>query len=184
MELHGVHPSGRVLHRGDRDLIGACHHPEPFGLARDGVPVAHPHGVARREVLQQLRAAVDRQRGAAVLTLTRGGDLAAERPRHQLMAVADAQHRHPQREQPRVDLRRARLVHRRRTTAEDDPGRTPGPELVRAQVVRNDLGVDVRFPHTPRDQLRVLRAQIDDEDRARAVGTRGQWPIPTRCWVW
>jgi hypothetical protein len=40
------------------------------------------------------------------------------------------------------------------------------------------------FPYAPRDQLRVLRPEIDDQDGARCVGPGGQWPIPTRCWVW
>ena len=32
-------------------------------------------------------------------------------------------------------------------------------------IVRgHDLGVDVRFAHTAGDQLRVLRAEVDDED--------------------
>jgi hypothetical protein len=36
--------------------------------------------------------------------------------------------------------------------------------------VRDDLGVDVRLADTPRDQLRVLRPQVDDEERPRLLG--------------
>ncbi len=35
------------------------------------------------------------------------------------------------------------------------------------RVVRDDLGVDVRLADPPRDQLGVLCAKVDDEDRAR-----------------
>ena len=43
--------------------------------------------------------------------------------------------------------------------------------------VRDDLAVDARFAHAARDQLRVLGAEVDDEDGAlrmpsRSVGQR------------
>ena len=34
---------------------------------------------------------------------------------------------------------------------------------------RHDLGVDVRLADAPRDQLRVLRAEVDDEDQIVVV---------------
>ena len=127
------------------------------------------------QVLQQHAAAppVEGQRRGSVLALTGRGDLAAERPGHQLMAVADAEHRHPEVEQPRIDLRRALGVDRRRSPAEDQPGGPASAHLVGRHVVRHDLGVDVRLAHAAGDQLRVLRAEVDDEDRARGVGADG-----------
>ena len=52
--------------------------------------------------------------------------------------------------------------------------------------MRDDLGVDVALPNPPRDQLRVLRAQVHDQDGVHVVVLRvvSQWPIPTRCCVW
>ena len=38
---------------------------------------------------------------------------------------------------------------------------------------RHDLGVDVRLAHAPRDQLRVLRAEVDDENEVECVASRG-----------
>ena len=51
---------------------------------------------------------------------------------------------------------------------------------------RDDLGVDVALADPPRDQLRVLRPQIDDQDGARLIVRPRvpQWPIPTRCACW
>ena len=40
-----------------------------------------------------------------------------------------------------------------------------------------DLGVDARLAHAPRDELRELRAVIDDQDAARAVR---YVPVPVR----
>ena len=65
------------------------------------------------EVLQQ-HACPGRsimQLRAAVLALPGGGDLAPERLRHQLVPVADAQHRHAEVEQRRVHPRAVGLVH-------------------------------------------------------------------------
>jgi hypothetical protein len=60
--------------------------------------------------------------------------------------------------------------------------------------VGDDLAVDVRFPDPPRDQLRVLRAEVDDEDGVErllrdgddvgAVGVLGglrpgNWELPS-----
>ena len=85
-------------------------HAEPLRGARHGVAVAHPHGVGRGQVVEQHAGPVDIERGRAVLALPVAADLAAERLRHELVAVADAEHRHAELEQPRVDLRRALLV--------------------------------------------------------------------------
>ena len=35
---------------------------------------------------------------------------------------------------------------------------------------RMDLAVDVRLAHAARDELRVLRAEIEDQDRGNAKG--------------
>jgi len=52
--------------------------------------------------------------------------------------------------------------------------------------VRDDLGVDVALADPSRDQLRVLRPQVDDQDGALVIvrSLVAQWPIPTRCCVW
>ena len=55
---------------------------------------------------------------------------------------------------------------------QDDRGRAPGEHLLDAPGVRDDLGVDVRLAHPARDELGVLRAEVDDEDGAGA-GSRG-----------
>ena len=167
VELDRVEASFGILHRGDRDLVGAGGHAEPLGRPRDGVAVAHPHGVLGGEVLQQPSAAGvgDAEASTAVLALAGGRHLAAERPSHQLMPVADAQHGDAQLEQPGVDLRAVGLVHAGRTARQDDARGLPRSEVVGRGVVRDDLGVDVRLADPPGDQLRVLRPEVDDQDR-------------------
>ena len=69
---------------------------------------------------------------------------------------------------------RCRAPRRRRPTrpaGQDDRLRTR-EHLRDGHRVGHDLGVDPRLPHPPRDQLRVLRPEVDDEDEVmvRQVG--------------
>ena len=61
---------------------------------------------------------------------------------------------------------RALDVDRRRAAAEDRrPAGLRGRDLGRGDRVGHDLAVDVRLAHPPGDQLGVLGAEVDDEDR-------------------
>ena len=57
-------------------------------------------------------------------------------------------------------------VDARGPAGEDDPGRLELFELLGAGLKREDLGVDLAFAHTTRDDLRILRSEIEDGDRA------------------
>ncbi len=48
-----------------------------------------------------------------------------------------------------------------------------------ADVVRMDLAIDLGLAHPPRDQLRVLRPEIQDEDALvqRGAIRRGSWEL-------
>ncbi len=104
------------------------------------------------------------QFGAAVLALPGLGDLAAEITRNQLRAVTDTEERHARVVHRSVDVGRAGHVHRGRTTRQDDRPRLACQHLRDRHRARNDLAVDVQLAHTTRDQLRVLRPEVDDED--------------------
>jgi len=43
--------------------------------------------------------------------------------------------------------------------------RVPRADLVSGDTVADELGVNAAFAHAPRDQLRVLPAEIENEDR-------------------
>src|SRR5207245_638154 len=92
-------------------------------------------------------------------------DPAAELEREQLRSVADAERGDPLLEDRRIHPRCTLGVHRRRTTREDERSRVAAPDLLGARAVRDELRVDARLAHAPRDQLRVLAAEVDDEDR-------------------
>ena len=89
-------------------------------------------------------------------------DAPAEHVAHVLHPVADPEHGNVQLEDARVAGRRVLLVDARRTAGEDDPLRPLEPLGV--DRVRHDLAVAVVLAHPPRDQLRVLRAEVEDID--------------------
>ena len=94
---------------------------------------------------------------------------------HRLEAVADAEGRDAGLEQRRVDLRGARRVDARRPAGQHDRRRLAGQHLLDRHVGRDDLGVDAGLADPPGDQLRVLGAEVDDED-GREVHQRS---VPT-----
>ena len=93
-----------------------------------------------------------------------GLDRAAQLRRHRLHAVADAEHRHALRPDGGRRARRVAVGHAVRPAREHDALRREAPHEVVADVVRMDLAVDVRLAQAARDELRVLRAEIEDQD--------------------
>ena len=61
---------------------------------------------------------------------------------------------------------------------EDDRLRLAGEQLIHRGGIRDDFGVDVAFAHPARDQLRVLGAEVDDQNRVgvRYVRVNGMLP--------
>ncbi len=80
-----------------------------------------------------------------------------------------------------IDLRRAFFVNARRTAGENDPLRRQLFDFLRRDIVPNDLGIDLALAHPPGDDLRVLRAEIENENsrmRRRLHGMGGVGGLP------
>src|SRR5690606_3057429 len=134
----------------------------------DAIAVAHPDverraGLERRE---EALAALDRDGRGAVLALARGLDLAAEEVTDELHAVADPEHGDAEREDAGVDVGRPVFEDARGPAGEHDGVRLERADAVEADRARLDLAVDVLLADAPRDELRVLRAEVEDEDEA------------------
>src|SRR2546430_5807601 len=106
-----------------------------------------------------------REKCRTVLARRARVDLAAEVMSDELHAVADAEHWDAGAERLRVDLWRAGLVNARRPAREDEPGRLPALQLVPRRRARDELAVHARLAHATRDELAVLRTEIQHEDR-------------------
>ena len=92
-------------------------------------------------------------------------DLAAELERHELLAVTDAEHGNAEREEPGVALRRAVAVDALRAAAHHDRARRDRLDGLERNRAGLDLAVHVALADAARDELRVLRAVVEDENR-------------------
>ena len=174
VELDGIEPAARVLERRDRRRGGRGGDAGAGRRLRDGVAVAHPDDLVRREVVEERRLA-ERRLGLAVLGDVVRLDVAAEVARHHLHPVTDPERRDPELEHVRVHLRRALGIDRGRPAGEDQRERIPGAHLGRRDAMADDLRVDARLAHPARDQLAVLAAEVEHEHRA-LLGRRRRRP--------
>ena len=183
--LQAVEATLARLEGRDGGLGGGGRDGEALGRALDGVTVAHPHDLVVGGAAEQ--AGVTGHGGLGVPVLAGAGttDCAAEGVGHGLEAVADTQDGHASLKNRGIDGGRTLLVHGRRATGQDDGRGLLGEHVRHAHGVGDDLGVDVGLTHAARDQLGVLRAEVNDEDgvHVRSVhpanGTRAH-PAPSR----
>ena len=164
VELHAVDARLGLLERGDRRRRRTGDDARTARRRDDRVAMRHPHRLLAGQVVEELRL-LDAQLRLAELRDARAVDAAAEIEREQLHAVTDAERRHAEVEERRIDTRRAVRIHGRRPAAEDQRVRVPRAHLLRRDRVRHELREDAALAHAPRDQLRVLPAEIDDEHR-------------------
>ena len=172
LAVRAVHDLGVVLHPGEaprpvlerRDWCSGTggDDVEPGRSRGDGVTVAHPHRLGLRQIGMQLTAS-HFQVGTTVLTGAGVRHGATEGLGHGLEAVADAEHRHVEVEEFGIQLRGAFGVDTGRPAGQHHGARIPGLDLLDAGGVRDDLRVHPRLPDATRDQLCVLRAEIDDQ---------------------
>ena len=121
-------------------------------------------------------AAKDFQLGAAVFAGAGVRDGAAESLRHCLKSVADPEHRHAEVEHGGIELRSPVGVDAGGSAGEHQRQRIMCLDLLDRRGVRDDLGINPRFSHASRDQLRILRTEVDHQHRA-ARGMSGRFRV-------
>src|SRR5579872_6242191 len=100
----------------------------------------------------------------AKLTLRRRRNRSAERVRHQLHAVANAEHWRAHLEHGFITLRRARVGNALRAAREHDPDRISRADLFSRRIGRPDFRINRKLAKATGDELRVLRAEIENDD--------------------
>ena len=176
MPLHAGQSAVGRLESGDRRAGAGGQGRESGRHGRDRVTVAHPDPQLSRYAGQQGSRRRDRGVGPAELAQPGPGDVPTQCASHGLEAVADAEGRHPGREQLRIDLRSSRRVDRLRAAGQDDRLRPARDDLGHRGGVRHDLGVDASLAHPPRDELRILGAEVENDDEV-VVGLAHRWPL-------
>ena len=136
---------------------------KPAGRRLDVVAVAHPDRLDRAEAAEE-PAARDLHGRAAVLAPRRAADAPAEALRDPHHPVAEPEDRDSEIEELRVALRRPVVVDARGAAREDDPLRRQPRDLLRLRVERKDDRADPRLADPPGDDLRVLGAEVEDDD--------------------
>ena len=162
MELKGVDASCLVLHGGHVQRGRAARYGKAGGRRFHLVPVRHPHagglapaahGEVVPDAVPQRAAAGEFQIRRAVFPRFGLGEFASQIVREKLHAVADAQHRHAQLQQPPVQGGGILFPHAGRAAGKDDGVRLHGRDLFRRGHAGMDFGIYARLAHAARDKL-------------------------------
>ena len=154
---------GRVLrHRIDAETVGQPGHAVAMAHPHRIAPARPPHAIEQGGGREDLDVSPAEFRRMAAL------DLAAELLAEGLLAVADGEDRNAALEDLHGRAGTARLRNRRRAAGQDHRlGLQPRERFARLRE-RVDFAIDAGLAHAPRDQLRHLRAEVDDEDEVVA----------------
>ena len=80
--------------------------------------------------------------------------------REPVHAVADSQHRNAQLQHLGIAQRRVRVIHRARTAGQNDAHGFERADFLQRRSARQNRGEHLLLADAPRDQLRVLPAEI------------------------
>ena len=105
--------------------------------------------------------------GTAILPLRAALNGRAMQVSHQLHAVADAQHRHPQPEDLFVHPGRIRIQHAGRAAGEDYALRLQRAHFLRRRRIGQHQRIYVQFSYPSGDQLGILAAKIQNDHALR-----------------
>ena len=163
--LHAGQPTRAVLERRHRGAGAGGDDVEPVGRRGDRVAVAHPHrldaGQIRMQLSRQsLSARCGRTHWCRCARPCRPAPVPSPESRSRCRTPA-----RPRSNNAGIELRGAVGVHAGRATGQHDGLRVLGLDLVDGRGVRDDLRVHPRLADPPRDQLRILRAEVDHEHR-------------------
>ena len=165
MELHGIKAKVGLFHRRDRTGVRAAGYPETGWDGVDMIGMAHPADRIFLHRGKQQAVRLQANRHAAVLTLFRGHDMAAEHFGHQLRAVADAEDRQAQLENSRVAARRGGSEDAVRAAGKDDAPVLAGNDPFHGRGIGQDFAVDMVVADPAGDQLVILAAKIKNQNR-------------------
>ncbi len=160
---------------------GAGEHLEPVRDALHQIAMTHPDGLPLRRAHEHRFFRHHLELGKAVLAVRGGLHVSAEVAGHQMKPVADPEHRNPEIENFFVDLERTVFEDTCGPARQHDGDRCQRPDLGARQVAALDHGLDPEFPQSARDQLRVLRPEIEDENDLMLHGrSPALWRQPCR----
>src|SRR6185437_5875336 len=185
MEFDAVKMPRAVFDGGD-SVVGASSGFESVGQASDMIAMAVPHFQMLGKTSKERGIFFAVERRGAVFPALRFHDVSAERSRHPLHAVTDAEHGNAEAQNFGVARRRIDIVHRTGAAGEDDAARLEALDFVERGVAGQNRGEDLLLADSPRDQLRVLTAEIQHHNSAARAQSGGfvfrrQWLLLRNC---
>jgi hypothetical protein len=163
VELHSVKPPGRVPDRPAGAGVTVADHFEARRQAFHPVAVAHPHLLLLAHTIKQVFEIGDGKGFMAVFPADGRGHLAAQEMVQELDAVADAQDRHPESEELRVDAGGIPVVDAAGPPRQDDALGRKLFDAIKGHDVGVDFAVDFQLPDPAGNELGVLGAEVQDE---------------------
>ena len=163
MELHGPDATRLVGDSGQR-VRGLRGLREARGQGLRLVAVAHPHVERGGQAAKELRLGDHVHLRVAVLARGSRLDPPAQVMHDEVQPVADAEHGNAHRKQRGIGGGRVRVVDRAGAAGKDQPQRSQRANLLDGRGAGQDNGEDVELADAARDQLGVLRAEVQDDD--------------------
>ena len=166
VELHAVEAARFVADGHIGAIVAVGDQSKALGHLFHIVAVAHPGDALLGQILEELAGGVEIGFCFAVLpggSIGGGSDGAAQRPGHQLAAVADTQHGHAQFKQGGIHVGRRFFVYAAGAAGENDADGGERTDLLQGHGVGMDLTVYVAFADAAGDQLVILAAEIQDQ---------------------
>ena len=164
MILHGVELLFHVYHGCDRAICGMSDGGEAFRHFCHIVNMAHPDDALRWQIFEKRCAGVELGFGLTEFALVGSFNLAAKGVRHELHAVAEAEHWNAELKNATLDLWRAVAVDAVWAAGKDDAFWLFFFDGCEGFVKWHDLAVNNALAHAARNELVVLAAEIDDDD--------------------
>src|SRR5580704_19759627 len=167
MELHRIPLLRRILdssyciRRGGNQL-------EAGGELKRFIAVRHPDRHRALQALKKLRVVAQQLYfGMAVFALVGRADFSSQLVDHELQAVADAEDRQAKVQHLLVGGRGVGIVDGRRPTRQNNARGTIALDFFELGRAGENDGEDVLFADAAGDKLRILRAEVEDDDRLR-----------------
>ena len=137
----------------------------PGGEGLGAVAVGHPGGHGGGELGKEGIGLDQVDFRMAVFAFVGGADSSAEVMDDVLQSVADAEDRQAESEDGRVGGRRVGVIHRAGAAGEDDADGMVRLDFVDRGGAGKDDGEDILFADAAGDELSILRAEVEDDDR-------------------
>ena len=168
VKLHGVELPLGSRDGSHRASLCAAGHGESFGQPAHHIAVTHPHLLGPAQAGEhRVGYVMQLERGQTVLALVAPAHFAPQQVCHQLLAVADAEHRRAQREDGGVHGGTLGIVDAARPAGNDD---APGQGQFRGgSLAHPNLGIHSQVANFARDQMAVLSARVQDDNLSGRV---------------